>query len=218
MGKSIYPFRSSIKFIDRIRAAQGGTLAANLNTLFTTDEALQPIGSADYIVTGNTIWVPFAIKLVPSAGCSLRIQPRRNNLASNTDADQRYSSHFYLIDKASLPSVTTINFTSSKLSGTTVDMDVILFNLDYKFNQDYQEDSGGSIVSNNKTVPSDAITYSRNATDSEAINISGLSSGSYYLLNIRAYSSSPNAILATTEYSYSLTDQSGGALCPASSF
>ena len=218
MGKSIYPFRSSIKFIDRIRAAQGGTLAANLNTLFTTDEALQPIGSADYVVTGNTIWVPFAIKLVPSAGCSLRIQPRRNNLASNTDADQRYSSHFYLIDKASLPSVTTINFTSSKLSGTTVDMDVILFNLDYKFNQDYQEDSGGSIVSNNKTVPSDAITYSRNATDSEAINISGLSSGSYYLLNIRAYSSSPNAILATTEYSYSLTDQSGGALCPASSF
>lgn len=217
MGKSIYPFRSSIKFIDRIKAAQGGTLAANLNTLFTTDEALQPIGSVDYVVGGNTIWIPYAVKLVPGA-CSLRIQPRRNNLASNTDTDQRYSNHFYIIDKASLPSVSTINLTSSYVSGTnTVDMDMILFNLDYKFNQDYQEDSNGSIVTYNKTVP-DAFTYSRGVTGSESISISGLSSGSYYLLNIRAYSASPTAILGTTEYSYSLTDQSGGALCPASSF
>ncbi len=218
MGLPNLPFRSSIKFIDRIRAAQGGTLAANLTTLFTTDEALHPVGHADYTSGGNTLWVPYAIKLVPSGGCNLRIQPRENDFAANTDSDQRYSNHFYFIDKGALPGVTSINLTSSFLSGSTVDMDAILFILDYRFNQDYQEDSNGNISTYNKTVPEDAILYSRTAAGSESINLSGLSSGTSYLLNIRAYSNSPNTILGNTEYSYSLTDQSGGALCPASSY
>jgi hypothetical protein len=219
MGKSIYPFRSSIKFIDRIRAAQGGTLAAGLTALFTTDEALQPIGSADFVVSGNPIWIPYGVRLVPSgSACNLKIQPRRNNLSANTDTDQRYSNHFFLIDKASLPAVTAINLSASKDMGTTVDLDAVLFNLDYKFDQDYQEDSNGNITTYNKSVPSDAALYSRGTSDTESLNISGLSSSSYYLLNIRAYSSTPNTILSTTEYTYTLKDQSGGDLCPATSF
>lgn len=223
MGKSSYPFRSSIKFIDRIKAAQGGTLAGNLTTLFTTDEALQPLGSADYVVGGNTIWVPYAAKLAPGT-CNLRIQPRRNNLAANTDSDQRYSNHFFLIDKNSLAGVTSINISSADVvwqsTGTNgVDFDLILFPANYKFNQDYQEDSNGSIVSYNKTNPSDAVGSSRNSGNTESINISGLSAGSFYLLNLRAYSSTPMTTpLATTEYSYIIKDQSGGVLCPTNSF
>lgn len=218
MGKDIYPFRSSIKFIDRIKAAQGGTLAANLTTLFTSDEALQPVGHANYSSGGNVLWAPYAIK-IGSGTCNLRMQPRRNGLASNTDTDQRFSNHYYLIDKTTIPSVTSINLSASFLSGTSgIDFDLIIFPLDYRFKQDFQEDSNGNITTFNKTVPDDAVVYSRGATNSESVSLSSLSSGSYYLLNIRAYSNAPNGILSTTEYSYTLTDQSGGSLCPTSSF
>jgi hypothetical protein len=204
-----------------VRAAQGGTLQANLTTLFTTDEAMQPLGHANYISGGNIYWPAYGVKLVPGT-CTMRIQPRRNNQAANTDSDQRYSNHFYLIDKASLPGIDTIHLSASQLGGGSVDMELILFNMDYRYNQDYQEDSNGDIVSYNKTTPDDAYIYSRGATNSESVSISGLSSGTYYLLNVRAYSSNPNSItLNTSEYSYTLSSQSGGGgtvLCPANSF
>ncbi len=178
MGKSIYPYRSSIRFISRLKAVQSGTLNASLNTLFSTDEALQPDDSADYTVTGYKIWAPIGINLIPSGGsCNLKIQPAATSV-TNGLSDQRYANQFYTIDLSLLPGVTTIN-----ISAAPGNAKVQLLQEGYQFNE-------GTL-------------------SASAVSLSGLSSASKYLLNIRLNSG--------TETIYTLTDQTGGFLCPASS-
>ncbi len=180
MGKSIYPFRSSVRFISRLKAVQGGTLNASLNTMYTTDEALQPDGNSAYTDGGGyKIWAPIGIHLIPSGpACLLKIQPASSSTYANSLSDQRYANQFYTIDLADLPGVTSISISAAP--GTAR---IQLLNTGYIFNE-------GSL-------------------SATTVSLSGLSSSSKYLLNIRLNSGS--------ETIYTLSDQSGGHLCPASS-
>lgn len=178
MGKSDYPFRSSVRFISRLKAVQGGTLDSLLNTRFTTDEALQPDGNAQYTSGGFKIWAPYAIGLVPSgSACSLKIQPASSTSYANSLSDQRYANHFYTIDLTSLPGVTSIVIASA-----TSNAKIQLLEDGYQFNE-------GSLSASN-------------------VSLVGLTS-TKYLLNVRLNSG--------VETTYTLTTQSGGNLCPASS-
>ena len=180
MGKSIYPFRSSIRFISRLKAAQSGTLNANLNTLFSTDEALQPDGNAQYTSGGFKIWAPIGIHLIPSgSACNLKIQPAASPGPANGLSDQRYANHFYTIDLTNLPGVTSIQISGVSPGNAKIQL----------LQEGYQFNEGPLSLS---TVP-----------------LTGLSSAQKYLLNVRLNSG--------TESTYTLTDQSGGNLCPAAS-
>ena len=212
MGKSIYPFRSSVRFIDRLKSAQGGILATSLNNLFTTDEALHPAGSSAFTVGGYTTWVPYGVKLVPngSTACPLKIQPVSNLFASNGKSDQRYSNHFYLIDPSVLSSVGTLNMTANFVNnaGTTngLTVDLLVYPEGYSFGEDTSM--------TRSTVG--AVQSSRGNFYPKTISISNLGSSARYILNVRVYT--PSNVVLGTEYTYTLTDQSGGFLCPASSF
>ncbi len=210
MGQSIYPFRSSIRLLERFKAAKGGSISAGLNTILATDEALNLKGDLAYTTSGYLTWPSFGIKLVPSGSvCNLKIIPK-SNIGSSAKSDQRYSNHFYYIDKNALPGVTTINLSSSKVVGQNIDIDALLFNENYSYTEDCS--SGSCSKSTNDSV----VVYDRSTSTNKSISISSLSNGLKYLLNIRAYVST--SILTTTEYTYTITDQSGGYLCPSSTF
>lgn len=210
MGQSIYPFRNSARLLERFKAIKGGSLSGALNNLFANDEGMQMFGDASYSTGGYTTWVPFGIKLVPSVTpCPLKIKPKANN--SSDKSDQRFSNHFYYVDKSALPGVTAINLNASYVTGTPgVNIDLLLFNESYRYN----EDCDGSTCS--KTTSADVVNSNRTAVYPKALAISGLSSSSKYLLNVRAYT--PGTITTSTEYSYTLTDQIGGYLCPSTSY
>lgn len=179
MGKSIYPYRSSVQFISRLKAVQGGTLNSSLNTLYTTDEALQPDGNAQYTVSSYKVWAPYGINLVSSGSpCNLKIQPAASAAPANSLSDQRFANHFYTVDLTTLTGVTAIN-----ISGSPGDVKMQLLQEDYQFNE-------GSLTAN-------------------SVSLVGLSSSQKYLLNLRLNSG--------TESTYTLTNQSGGYLCPATS-
>jgi hypothetical protein len=177
MGQTIYPYRSSARFISRVKAVQSGTLNAAWNTLLSTDEALQPDGHADYTVGGFKIWVPYGINLV-SGACSLKIQPASSVTFANNLSDQRYANHFYTVDPTSLAGITSINITSA-----TGNAKIQLLQEGYQFNE--------------------------GALATSSVSLSGLDITKKYLLNIRLNSGA--------ESTYTLTNQSGGILCPASS-
>ncbi len=178
MGKSTYPFRSSVQFISRLKAVQSGTLNAALNTVFASDEALQPDGNAQYTSGGFKIWAPYAIQLIPSGSpCNLKIQPASSTSYANSLSDQRYANHFYTIELANLTGVTSIT-----ISSTTGNAKIQLLEDGYQFNE-------GSL-------------------SASTVSLVGLTS-TKYLLNVRLNSG--------VETTYTLTNQSGGNLCPASS-
>jgi len=212
MGKSIYPFRSSVRFVDRLKAVQGGTLASSLSTLFTSDEALHPAGSSAFSVGGYTTWVPYGVKLVPngSTACPLKIQPVSRFFAANGNSDQRYSNHFYLIDPSVLPSVSTINMTAAFVNnaGTTngLYVDLLVYPEGYSFGED---------TSTTRST-AEAVRSSRGNFYPKTVAITGLSTSTRYILNVRVYT--PSNVVLGTEYTYDLKDQGENYLCPASSF
>ena len=169
MGKSTYPFRSSVRFIERLRAVQGGTLNAFLTTLYTTDEALHPDGNANYASGGYTIWVPYGIKLVTSgSACNLKIQPSSNASLDGGVSDQRYSNHFYYIDKSSLAGVTSINLTANSA------VSLNLYSEGYTY--------GSSPLATGTSV-----------------SLASLSSGSHSILNVKATGTTELTYTLTTQ-------------------
>ncbi len=135
------------------------------------------------------------------------MEPKANN--SSAKSDQRFSNHFYYIDKSSLPGVTSITLNVAYSAGTTgIDIDMLVFNESYK----YPEDCGTSC---SKTTSS-AVVYNRGTSYPKTISLASLSASNKYLLNMRAYT--PGSVLTTTKYNYTLTDQSGGYLCPNTSY
>lgn len=209
MGQSQYPFRSSIRLLERFKAVKGGTLSGGLTSIFETQEAMQLAGSADYTTSGYTTWVPYGIKLVPSgSACSLKINPKAN---SNYKSDQRFSNHFYYIDKNSLPGVTNIKLSKTYVTGSTnLEIDLILFNESFRYN----EDCNSSTCSRGTT--SDVLTADRGSSYPKNISIASLSTSTKSILNVRVYT--PSSVSSPTEYTYTLTDQNGGYLCPNTSF
>lgn len=212
MGQSMYPFRSSARLFDRLKSIKGGSLGT-LNPILTTDEAFELYGDTSYDIAGPSItWVPYGIKLISNGATpcskSLQIEPHVN--ASLNKSDQRFSNHFYYIDKSTIPTVTAINLTATYVGGTaSLDLDLVLFNENYHYN----EDCNGTC---SRTTSSDVLTSSRGPTSTESISISGLASSSKYILNVRAYT--PGVVATGTKYNYILTDQSGGYLCPIATF
>jgi hypothetical protein len=91
-----------------------------------------------------------------------------------------------------------------------LDVDLLLFNEGYKYN----EDCSGSTCS--RGVTSDVIVADRTSTYPKSISLSAMSVSTKALLNVRVYT--PSSISTPTEYTYTLTDQTGGTyLCPDSS-
>ena len=219
MGNNAYPFRSSIRFLQQFKTVKG-SLSAGLLSIFETDEAMQLAGNSNYVTGGYTTWVPYGIKLVKSVtACSLKIQPKSNDADSSyvTDfrSDQRYSNHFYYIDKNVLPGVNTITVTKGYVGGTTnVDIDLLLLSETYRYNEDCTSTSSTSCT---KSTSTDVLSSDRtNNVSSHTVSIASVVPTTRTLLNIRAYT--PGVINNTTEYTYTLTDQSGGFLCPNNSF
>ncbi len=223
MGKSIYPFRSAARFYSRLNQSFSGVMPAAIDSILNADEAQQREINSAYTVGGYRMSVPYGIKLVPTGAtaCNLKIQPRADSgLNSNYNSDQRFSNHFYSIDFASLPGVTEIWLTVSKVAGTTVDIDPILYKEDYQFDEDcaaYATD--GTCSSPQKVTSTDMLRSDRAVGNGvkRLLNLAALSPSAPYLLDIRAYTTGI-AVSSTTEYTYTLTDQSGGNLCPIATY
>ena len=220
MGKNIYPFRSSIRFYNRLNQVFAGAMPAAIDSILNTNEAQQRDGNAAYAVGGFSVWSPYGIKLVPSATpCNLKIQPSPALGAyTNSDSDQRFSNQFYTIDPSLLPGVTEIRMTGSIVSGSNHDLDLVLFNQDYKYVQDCTAlNAAGDCTAYTKSTSPDAVLSDRSSgTTKKLIGVNGLNASLFYILNVRAYPTSlPES---ASEYTYTLTNQSGGFLCPSSSF
>jgi hypothetical protein len=207
MGQPIYPFRSSVKLLERFKTIKGGSLSAGLNTIFNSDEAMQLNGNSDYVTGGYLMWPSYGIKLVSGLSCNLKIKPK-SNIGSTTKSDQRFSNHFYYLDLASLPGVTSITLSSSKITGQNLDVDALIFADSYSYNEDC---SGGACSKSTANT----VAANRAVASVKTVSLAGLTGSSKYLLNIRTYV--PSAILSNTEYTYTLTDQNGDVLCPSNS-
>ena len=220
MGNALYPFRSSARFYSRL-ANVFGAMPAGIDSILDTDEAQQRETSTAFTVGGYQVHIPYGIKLVAGLTCSLKIQPRSDSgLNSNFQSDQRYSNHFYTLDLSSLTGVTDIRLNVTKIAGTTVDIDSILYKENYNYDQDcagYAANGTCSIPQ--KTISADMIRSDRSVGNGTKIisNLNSISASAKYLLNIRAYTTNI-AVSSSTEYTYTLTDQTGRVLCPASPF
>lgn len=213
MGQSIYPFRTSVRFYDRLNATFGA-MPASIDATLNSDEAQQLHGSASYTIGGNLTWPTYGIKLESSTlACSIEIRPKNEtSTVTNELSDQRYSNHFYVISKATIPSnVTSITLNASYLNGTTpVDIDLILYQEGYQF----VPDAAGS----KNTTSSQFIRSDRSTGLIKTISSLDVLSTSPFLLNVRAFTTG-TVIADTTRYTYTLTTNNPGEyLCPSPTF
>lgn len=235
MGYALSPFSSSAKFFAKVFAANGNSFSASMTTIMTKDESLHLAGSASYTVTVTSTssgsvsanaWPGFAIKLTTSPSCNRNVlQPRNFTYTSGSyestfgrDSDQRYNNHFFTIRKSDLAGVSEIRLVPD--SSCTEDLDLVVLSSGYYFNEDCAAYNGsGTCISFAKDTTNDSsmVLNSRSSTDSESINLNSLGS-SYYLLNVRGYSSNPTGISNTSSCVYKLTDQNGATLCPSTSY
>lgn len=191
MGKSAYPFRSSARFYDRLFAVTGAN--ASIDGVINTDEAQQRNTETAYTIGGNLTWPAYGIKLLPTmVACNLEIRPRNEDTnVTNVASDQRYSNHFYYIDKAtSLPSITSVTLNTVNQAGTaSMTFGMRMYQDGYSFE-------------------------SATTNYAASLSVSSLSSSTPYLLDIRAYTAGVS-VLSTTRYTYTLTTNNAGEyLCP----
>lgn len=231
MGKSIYPFRTSVRFYERLNAVFAGMPVA-IDNVLNADEAQQRSTNADYTIGGNLTWPAYGVKLLPTmVPCNLEIRPKKQtrtthfdtiNLGLNSDekSDQRYSNHFYYIDKdTSLAGgITEINLNVAQLAGSNIDFDLILFPESFSFPNETctARASDDSCTAYSKTQSSNQfVKADRGFSYPKKIQaLNGLSSGAPYLLNIRGYTAGI-ATLDATRFTYTLTTNNAGEyLCP----
>lgn len=231
MGISTSPFRSSAKFFIKLRTANAGSFSGAMNTMLTDEEAMHLVGDTDLTVSGENIWPSYGLKLKQSGvACPLNIQPRNTTYTVDDESDQRYSNHFFYFNRTELSAVTSIkmrvstacNQFSTATNGQTLDL--IIFKEGYVYNEDCDNyNSSGDCISVVRTTSADIATQNRGSYildggfNTKTITTSGLASGNY-LLNIRAYSTSPKTVNSTASCSYTLVDQNGGHLCPDTTY
>lgn len=224
MGYIDSPFSSSAKFFAKVYAANGNTFSTSMTTITTNNEALHRVGTSVFNITAATsttgtvtanAWPGYGVKLTTNNSCNqIALQARNLSSTFGLESDQRYSNHFYAFRKADLSGVTQIRMVPN--SSCQVDLDLIVFNENYNF----VEDCGTSTPCSKAALDGvNSVTHSRSSTigDTESVTISGLTN-SYYLLNVRGFSSNPNFVPNTTTCVYRLTDQSGNILCPSTSY
>ena len=220
MGSSSYPFRSSIRFYNRLKAVMTAPEIANIDNILNNDEAQQRDGNAAYTSGTAKTWVPYGVKLVLSAtACPLEIHPHRDYFkTTNYLSDQRYSNHFYYLDRATLPSVSEINLVATYIAGTALDIDLILYKEGYSFPTETclnQNSSGDCVTYVKKTSSPEFIRSDRSSGLVKRIDtLTSLSASIPYLLDIKAYTAGIS-VLDTTNYSYTLKTDSGAFLCPS---
>lgn len=258
MANDSFPFRSSARFYDRLQKGSnsfGGSFPAattgvSIDSTLSNDEAQQVSDSPNYIVNSKLTWPAYGTKLVPQSGASqlaacgveLEIWPRRepatteitgNSSAGGDDQreDQRFSNHFYYIDKTtSLGSATSITLTSTWQAGDHVDFDLVLLQSGYSYPDDpcTAYNTNGYCTTYSKTNSSQFIRAARtnnpssagpaNITKSETISsLNGLSTTTPYILDIRAFTAG-KTISNSTQYTYELKTNTGEYLCPATTF
>jgi hypothetical protein len=229
MGRVDHPFRSSSRFYNQLTAYVSSADLTTVDGILDNDEAQQRSGSSSYVVGGHQIWIPYAIPLINNHATpcpnSPRIQPRYEaDTVTNGFSDQRYSNHFYLVDLSGLPGITQINLQATQVSGTAVDIDLILYKDGYHFNEDCTTDDTGTCTAWAKdTTSTDMVRADRSnasnlATFTKSITtLNSLSASSYYLLDVRAFTAN-KTITNTTLYDYTLTNQSGEYLCPSPTY
>ncbi|AZZ38046.1 hypothetical protein CIK05_14955 [Bdellovibrio sp. qaytius] len=228
MGLATSPFSSSAKFFAKVYTANSSAFSASMTTIMTNDEALQMAGSTSFTVmvtvsstglsSATNAWPGYARKLTTAGSCTQNLlQPRAPNATYGRRNDQRYSNHFFTFRKADLSGVTQIRLVPD--SSCSVDLDLLILNPTYDYPEEYctHYDSFNRCDANSKytTLDSDIALLSRGSTNSEAITITGLTS-SYYLLNVRGFSATPQTIPSNSACVYKLTDQTGRTLCPSS--
>lgn len=235
MGQENYPFRSSVRFFDRLNAVFAanaeGAMPAAIDATLNQDEALQRAPSSVYNSGGMSHWPAYGIKLVknspPTTACPIRMLPRRpGRFATNQFDDLRFSNHFYYIDLAStLSGLTEIRMTANKNSGLDFDFDLILLKESYRHPYDCTVTNPTCLSIGKNTSSSEIILQSRSLSNNENLtSFNTLGSSTKYLLNVRAFNSSINGSNSSTldvsaaDYTYYLTDQNGEHLCPATTF
>lgn len=224
------PFSSSDKFFAKVFSANSNTFTTSMTTIMTNDEALHMTGSASFTVTATSsstgsistnAWSGFGKKLSTATACDQNLlQPRAPNATNGRTSDQRYSNHFFAFSKVDLAGVTQIRLVPD--SSCNVDLDLIVLNPNYNYPEEYctHTDGLGLCDANSKysSIDSDIAGLSRNPANSEEqVTISGLTS-SYYLLNVRGFSTAPQTIPSNSACIYKLTDQNGSTLCPSTSY
>jgi len=222
MGYSTSPFSSSAKFFAKAFAANSNSFSGAMTNMMTNDEALHMVGSTSFTTTATSsstgvistnAWPGYGIKLTTNTSCNQNLLQARNlNETFGLESDQRYTNHFYAFRKADLSGVTSIRLVPD--STCPVDLDLVILNLGY----DYIQDCANGTCSKKGIDGTNIVAVSREpAQTTEQISISGLSS-SYYLLNVRGYSTNPFTIPSNSACVYKLTDQSGSTLCPSTSY
>lgn len=221
------PFVGSHDFFENLKSRIGLSVSQETTII---NEALQLRSSGAFVNSGFTTWIPYGHRLVQTgSACPLKLQPRPDdNSLTGGQSDQRYSNHFYTLDlfDPTLAGLTTITVTFSKVAGTNVDHDLILFKPNYLFNDDYkcsdldvssgtcngswmaQRSTNEHIVSSNRTIATTLnSTYNKSLT-----NLGSLDKSNFYLLDLRAYTANIS-VLTSTEYTY-VINSNLGPLCP----
>lgn len=235
MGNSAnYIFKSSVTFLEQVKKiitdAAGSWATYKTFIELPTSDALDLFSDGRFTTADSRVWTPYGTKLTiqtfgDCAGTAntYKIQPRTDDpVLTSTNSDQRYSNHFYNIDFNSLAGLNEINVNFTKITGTDIEFDLLLFTEDYFFNGDYfcpSLDANGactvsyqpSRTTNQYVVKSDrrsgAIAL-KSLRDLQTLDLT-----KRYLLNIRAYTAN-KSITSTTEYSYTIKDQYGANICP----
>ncbi len=222
MGFSTTPFSSSAKFFAKAFTANSNSFSATMTNMMTNDEALHMVGSASFTVTAassstgsisTNAWPGYGIKLTTNTSCNQNLLQARNlDETFGLESDQRYTNHFFAFRTSDLSGVTSIRLVPD--STCPVDLDLVVLNLGYY----YIEDCADGTCSKKGVDGTNIVTVSRGPADTtESVSISGLSS-SYYLLNVRGYSSNPFLIPNNSACVYKLTNQNGSTLCPSTSY
>ena len=127
--------------------------------------------------------------------CNLEIRPKNEDITvTNELSDQRYSNHFYYIDKAtSLPGISQITLNTTLAAGSALTFGLRLYQDGYAFE-------------------SSTVQYN------SSINVSTISVGTPYMLNVRAFTAGA-AVDSATRYTYTLTTNNPGEyLCPSATY
>lgn len=233
IAQSSSPFFDSHTFLEKLKFDTNLTNlwdAGALNTprlnrkSILSNEALQLKSDNTYldVGTGNTAWSGYGKKLLTGFSCQLQIEPKPDSSINNGTSDPRYSNHFYTLDLDQLVGLTSLSVTFTKIAGSNLDHDLLVFKPGYLFNDDYTCSTAAcTLFVPTRSVTSDVVLYNRtpalnlSTNYTKTINqFSTLLSGTdrKFILDIRGYTAGIG-LSSSTKYSYSINSNLG-VLCP----
>lgn len=227
-GADTQKFKSSHTVLENVRSTAGGSWSGNLRTL-AEGEALHLNSDSSFLTAGLRTWTPYGSTMLLQPGAcpvGTQIEPRIDDpILSGSNSDQRYSNHYYTLDFSVTPTLDTIGAKFTKVAGSDVEFDLILFQEDYFFNTDYfcsavtAQGTCATAFVPSRALTSDIVRSDRTSgliSYKKITNLQTLDRTKKYLLNVRAYTPS-KSIASTTLYTYELRDSltvgTGNYLC-----